>query len=99
MSLQQNEKGFKKSVKKLFTIVLNSPQKKEFMFDYFEKCGIKVECEEGAKDEFKSDQSVSILQLKAFKLQNRVEDHKKLVCKIKDLYGSLNKAAKALKIH
>ena len=99
VSLQQNEKGFKKSVKKLFTIGLNSPKKKEFMFDYFEKRGIKVECEEGAKDGFKSDQSVSILQLKAFKLQNRVEDHKKLVCKIKDLYGSLNKAAKALKIH
>ena len=37
VSLQQNEKGFKKSVKKLFTIGLNSPKKKEFMFDYFEK--------------------------------------------------------------
>ena len=47
----------------------------------------------------KSNKGVSILQLKAFKLQNRVEDHSKLVCKIKDLYGSLNKAAKALNIH
>ena len=99
VSLQQNEKGYKTSVKKIFTVGLNSPKKKEFMFDYFEKCGIKVDCEGCAKSEFKSDESVSILQLKTFKLQNRVEDHQKLVCKIKDIYGSINKAAKALKIH
>ena len=102
LNLQQNEKGFKTSVKKLFTLGLNSPKKKEFLFDYFEKHGIKVECEGGVKSELKSDnsdKSVSILQLKAFKLQNRVKDHQKLVCKIKDIYGSLNKVAKALKIH
>ena len=50
VNLQQNEKGFKKSVKKLFTIGLNSPKKKDFMFDYFEKRGIKIKCEECAKD-------------------------------------------------
>ena len=42
VSLQQNENGFKKSIKKLFTIGLNSPKKREFMFDYFGKHGIKV---------------------------------------------------------
>ena len=99
VTIEENENGFKKSVKKLFTVGLNSPKKKEFMLDYFEKRGIKVESDEGEKKEFKSAKSVSILQLKAFKLQNRVEDHKKLVCRIKDIYGSLNKAAKALKIH
>ena len=99
VTIEENENGFKKSVKKLFTVGLNSPKKKKFMLDYFEKCGIKVESDEGEKKEFKSAKSVSILQLKAFKLQNRVEDHKKLVCRIKDIYGSLNKAAKALKIH
>ena len=99
VTIQQNETGFKKSVKKLFTIGLNSPKERGFMFDYFEKRGMKLESEEDVKNEFKSDKSVSILQLKAFKLQNRVEDHKKLVFKIKDIYGSLNKAAKALKIH
>ena len=41
------------------------------MFDYFEKCGIKVDCKGCAKGEFISDKSVSILQLKAFKLQNK----------------------------
>ena len=45
VSLQQNEKRFKTSVKKLFTVGLKSPKKKEFMFDYFEKCRIKVDCE------------------------------------------------------
>ena len=69
------------------------------MFDYFRKCGIKVDCEAEPNSECKSDKTVSVLQLKAFKLQHRVENHKKLVCKIKDIYGSLNKAAKALNIH
>ena len=47
VTMEQNENGFKKSVKTLFTVGLNSPKKKEFMFDYFEKHRIKVESEEG----------------------------------------------------
>ena len=62
-----------------------------------------VECEidggETQQNCFKLEKTVSVLQLKAFKLQNRIEDHKKLVDRIKDTYGSLNKAAKALKMH
>ena len=99
VSLVGNENGFKKSVKKLITVGLNSPKKKEFLLDYFEKRGMKVASDGEEAEKCKSDKTVSILQLKAFKLQNRVEDHKKLVERVKDIYGSLNKAAKALKIH
>ena len=67
VSLQENQQGFKKSVKKL-TVGLNSPRKKEILLEYFKKCGIKVECE--SKSECKTDNTISILQLKAFKLQN-----------------------------
>ena len=67
--------------------------------DYFEKRGMKVASDGEEAEKCKSDKTVSILQLKAFKLQNRVEDHKKLVERVKDIYGSLNKAAKTLKIH
>ena len=100
VSIQHNENGFKKSVKKLFTVGLKSPKKKEFLLQYCEEHGMKVECG-GVKSESecKSDKTVYILQLKAFNLQNRVEDHRKLVERIKHKYGSLNKAAKALNIH
>ena len=99
VSIEQHDHGFKKSVKKLFTVGLNSPRKRDFLFDYFEQHGIKLGSDDVSKKDSKFDKNVSILQLKAFKLQNRVKDHKKMVCKIKDIYGSLNKASKALKIH
>ena len=40
VSIQQNENGFKKSVKKLFTVGLKSPKKKEFRIQYCEEHGI-----------------------------------------------------------
>ena len=99
VSIEQHDHGFKKSVKKLFAVGLNLPKKRDFLFDYFEQRGIKLGSGNVSKKDSKFDKNVSILQLKAFKLQNRVEDKKKMVCKIKDIYGSLNKASKALKIH
>ena len=95
--------GFKSSVKKIFKIGLNSPRKREILFDYCKKRGMKLECQDfknRSPDTSPSvTKSVSVLQLKAFKMQNRVEDHRKMVELIKDTFGSLNKAAKALNIY
>ena len=104
---EESSNGFTNKVKKVFKIGLNSPTKRDILFKYCESRGLKIvspdiksECQSATPVSSPSvTKSVSLLQLKAFKLQHRVEDHRKMVEMIKDKYGSLNKAAKALNIH
>ena len=102
---EETNNGFTNKVKTVFKTGLNSPRKREILFKYCEDRGYKLECPE-LESNCESGgtppsvtKSVSLLQLKAFKLQHRVEDHRKMVEMIKTRYGSLNKAAKALNIH
>ena len=101
-----SKNGFKTGVKKLFTVAINSPKKQQFLLEYCEKKGHQIKCEQNnsklhspESDKCDKSKSISVLQLKAFKLQNRVEDHRKMVHRIKEMYGSLSKAAKCLNVH
>ena len=49
VSIEQHDHGFKKSVKKLFTVSLNSPKKRDFLFDYFEQRRIKLGSDDVSK--------------------------------------------------
>ena len=76
------------------------------MLEYCGKKGHQIKCEQNnsklhspESDKCDKSKSISVLQLKAFKLQNRVEDHRKMVHRIKEMYGSLSKAAKCLNVH
>ena len=89
----KQEDSFKKSAKKVFKESLGSPTKKEFLVEYFKSQGFSVDVEGVEKKKF------SVLQLKSFKLQNRAADHRDLVQRIVDHYGSLLKASKALNQH
>ena len=69
--------GFKTGVKKLFTVAINSPKKQQFLMEYCERQGNKIKCEQNnqevlSDDSYKGEKSksISVLQLKAFKLQN-----------------------------
>ena len=89
----KKEDMFKNSAKKVVKDSLGSPSKKEFLVEYFKSQGVSVDIDGVEKRKF------SVLQLKSFKLQNRAADHRALVQRIVDHYGSLLKASKALNQH
>ena len=77
---------------------LKSPSKTDVLLECLEKegvrkvsdrcaCNIKGENSRDVTDAVKSKKQFSILQLKAFKNQHRVHDHKKLVDEIVSYYG------------
>ena len=80
------------------TVGLKSPSKASFLIKHFEKNGLKVEARNSFKvsEKVKVKKKFSLLQLKSFKNQNRVSDHKKMVDEILDCYGSLKNAAQEL---
>ena len=89
----KKENTFMKSAKEFVDESLGSPSKKDFLVEYFKSQGLSVNIEGVKKKKF------SVLQLKSFKLQNRAADHRELVQRIVDHYGSLLKASKDLNQH
>ena len=95
------DQAFKSCAEKLLTVGLESPSKKEFLCNYLSVKGVKVESNV-KKEPNKTDtekKRFSVLQLKAFRLQNRKTDHAAMVAEIKKYYGNLHKAAEALGQH
>ena len=89
---------------------MKSPSKTDLLIECLEKegvlkvsnkfaCNINAEKSHDVTDAVQEKKEFSILQLKSFKNQNRVHDHKKLVDEMVSFYGSINKAAKDLKIN
>lgn len=81
------ERGFKKHVKQLLFVAQKSPSK----VDYLQKTV-------GTLDSLAGPKRYSLLQMKSFKMQNRVQDHKRLVDKMIADYGSKRKASLALNV-
>ena len=90
--------NFKSSAKELLTVGLKSPSKASFLIKHFEKKGLKVEPRTGFKlhEKIQVKRKFSLLQLKSFKQQNRVADHKAMVDEMLHCYGSFATAAKEL---
>ena len=102
---------FKSEARNIIHIGAKCREKSEFLIKCVQEKILKVKengnfackLEEGSVNngvtDGQKDKHFSILQIKAFKKQNRIADHKRHVDELLSHYGSINKAARALKMN